>query len=407
MPNLTYEQIRDATAGEAVALRSVTSLQPAGGRGDKVFPPTYAVDSRAEHRYAVEERQVGDEVMRTVLLDSVASQANRAELALLAGWEDGELGFPVAYVDFMADDELADIGKLTVLEAPHRIADAIFRDSLLDGTLFRLSNIGRAITNAHSRDATALFRYSPTALLFGMWDSTGPKGGGGSKFQRAYVSEIVGFNATVGRKVGSRIDPLQIERDAAVAFQHRDPEQRWTLDESDAARDKKGNPIKAGADGRPAEINHGNIAPSINTLSGGVTISEATQTIVISLAAPRRLRFAGQSRAAEDAARTAIAALGVAAVAYQHEMDYDLRSRCLLVPQHSPRLEVITRDGSEPEVVGVDRATSADLLRQAAEEAQQAGLGWTTSEFRLEPAPKLVQLIKQSRRVSADKPLSG
>jgi len=131
------------------------------------------------------------------------------------------------------------------------------------------------------------------------------------------------------------------------------------------------------------------------------------QTIVISLAALRRLRFAGRSRTAEDAARTAIAALGVAAVAYQHEMDYDLRSRCLLVPQHSPRLEMIKRDGSEPEVVGVGRATSADLLGRAAEEAQQAGLGWTTSELRLEPAPKLVQLIKQSRQVSADKPLSG
>jgi len=70
-------------------------------------------------------------------------------------------------------------------------------------------------------------------------------------------------------------------------------------------------------------------------------------------------------------------------------------------------LEMIKRDGSDPEVVGVDRVTSADLLRRAAEEAQQAGLGWTTSELRLEPAPKLVQLIKQSRQVSADKPLSG
>ena len=407
MPNLTYELLYEAVAGGAVALRSKTTLQPAGGPGDKIFPPTYAVDSRAEHRYAVEKRQTGDEVKTTVLLDSVASQANRAELALLAGWEDGELCFPVAYVDFMADKEVADIGRLTVLEAPHRIADAIFRDSLLNGTLFRLSNIGRAITNAHIRDATALFQYSPTALLFGVWDSTGPKGGLGSKFQRAYVSEIVGFNATVGRKVGSRIDPLQIERDAAIAFQHTEVEQRWTLDESRAARDKKGKPITAGTDGRPAEINHGNIAPSIDTLSGGVTISEARQSIIISLAALRRIRFAGQSRVAEDAARTAIAALGVAAVAYQHEMDYDLRSRCLLVPQHPPRLEMIRRDGSEPEVVGVDRSTSADLLRQAAEQARQEGLGWTTSELRLEPAPKLVQLIKQSRQLSAEKPLSG
>ena len=83
MPDLTFEQLRDATAGGSVALRSVTRLQPAGGPGDKVFPPTYAVEGRAEHKYAAEERHVDGRVVHTVLLDSVASQANRAELALL------------------------------------------------------------------------------------------------------------------------------------------------------------------------------------------------------------------------------------------------------------------------------------------------------------------------------------
>ena len=151
----------------------------------------------------MEERQVGDgdSVATTVLLDSVASQANRAELALLEGWERGALLFPVPYVDFSDDGGVTDYDKLTVLEAPHRLADAIFRDSLLDGTLFRLSDVGRAITDATPRNATDLYRYSPTSLLFGMWDSTGPKGGLGSKFQRAYVSEIVGFDAKVGNKV--------------------------------------------------------------------------------------------------------------------------------------------------------------------------------------------------------------
>ena len=217
MSNITFERLRDAVAGDAVALRSRTSLQPAGGEGDKVFPPSYAVGERAAHKYAVEERQVGDgdEISVTVLLDSVASQANRAELALLDGWEQGELVFPVPFVDFSDHGDVTDYEKLTVLEAPHRLADAIFRDSLLDGTLFRLSDVGRAITDATPRNAMALFRYSPTSLLFGMWDSTGPKGGLGSKFQRAYVSEIVGFDAQIGKKVGSRIDPLQIEKVAS------------------------------------------------------------------------------------------------------------------------------------------------------------------------------------------------
>ncbi|MDE0170100.1 MAG: type I-U CRISPR-associated RAMP protein Csb1/Cas7u [bacterium] len=400
MAELTFERLRDAVAGDAVALRSRTTLQPAGGQGDKVFPPTYAVAQNAEHRYAVEERHHDGKVSTSVLLDSVASQANRAELALLEGWESGELKFPVPLVDFGQEREIGDIGRLTVLEAPHRLADAIFRDSLLGGTLFRLSDAGRAITDAQPRNATALFQYSPTALVFGMWDSTGPKGGLGSKFQRAYVSEIVGLDAQIGKKVGSRLDPLQIEREAVARqiFIHKDPDQVWTLEHSEAAR-KKGKPEIKG-DGRPAEINHGNIAPSIDTDAGGVTISQAVQTTVLSLAALRRLRFSGHSRAAEIAARTAVAALGVASIAYQHEMDYDLRSRCLLIPEHPPRVELVGRDGSPAEVVTIDRHAARNILDRASSHASDEGIGWQTDEMVMVPAPKLVELIKRSRALS-------
>lgn len=398
MAKLTINLLRDAVAGGAVALRSIMRLQPADGPGGKVFPPSYAVN--AEHKYAVEERQVGDRLVTTVLLDSVASQANRAELALKEGWEEGELQFPVPYVDFTGESDVDDLGKITVLDAPHRFADAIFRDSLLDGTLFRLSDIGRAITDASPRNAEAIFRYAPTALLFGQWDSTGPKGGLGSKFQRAYVSEIVGLDAQVGRKVGSRIDPLQIEKAAAIAYDHKDPQQVWTLDEDEAAIEK-GKPKKAGSDGRPSEINHGNIAPSIDSQAGGVTISEARQTTVISLAALRRLRFAGLSRDAEVAARTAVAALGVAAIAYGYENDHDLRSRCLLVPEHPPTLQMVGRDGSTPEPVEVDRESAAQLLSEASTQAAQAGVGWEEGQISLTPAPKLIELLRRSREVSA------
>ena len=402
MAELTIERLSEAVAGGAVALRSIMRLQPVDGPGGKVFPPTYAVT--AEHKYAVEERQVDDRVVTTVLLDSVASQANRAEFALLEGWEAGDLSFPVPYVDFTDEPGVEDLGRITVLQAPHRLADAIFRDSLLGGTLFRLSDIGQAITEARPGNATDLFRYAPTALLFGQWDSTGPKGGLGSKFQRAYVSEIVGLDAKIGRKVGSRIDPLQIERDAAVVYEHADAQQRWTLDPEEAAQDK-GKPKPAGGDGRPSEINHGNIAPSIDSQAGGVTIAEAKQTTVLSLAALRRLRFVGKSRDAEVAARTAIAALGVAAIAYGHEADHDLRSRCLLIPQHPPVIEMVGRDGGSPDVVSVDRESAAQLLSEAAALAARSGNAWEEAEIALKPAPKLVELLRRSREVSAREPV--
>lgn len=414
MSHLSFERLRDAVAGDSVALRSRITLQPAGGEGDKVFPPSYAVDSRSEHKYAVEERQIGntDQVSTTVLLDSVASQANRAELALLEGWECGELAFPVPFVDFSGDGGLTEYEKLTVLEAPHRLADAIFRDSLFDGTLFRLSDVGRAITDATPRNATELFRYSPTSLLFGMWDSTGPKGGSGSKFQRAYVSEIVGFDAKVGKKVGSRIDPLKIERVSSRdrMYNSKDHSEVWTHDPDSAERDGKGNPAHAsrgsasGEAGQPSKINHGNIPPSIDALAGGVTISSAQQTTVISFAALRRLRFKGYAREAETFARTAIAALGVAAIAYQHEMDFDLRSRCLLLPTHTPQLELLHRDGSAGEVVEVARDSSAQILSEAAAHSAKAGLDWHSSELRLVPAPKLLELIRRSQKASKTEP---
>ena len=43
-----------------------------------------------------------------------------------------------------------------------------------------------------------------------MWDWLGPRGGLGAKFQRALVSEIIGWEAHDGVKTRSRIDPLQV-----------------------------------------------------------------------------------------------------------------------------------------------------------------------------------------------------
>ena len=62
------------------------------------------------------------------------------------------------------------------------IADALLRDSVLEGTPFRHTKVGTEVTDARPNHATAMFKYCPTALVFGVWDSTGPKGGLGAKF---------------------------------------------------------------------------------------------------------------------------------------------------------------------------------------------------------------------------------
>ncbi|MDI9631436.1 MAG: CRISPR-associated protein (Cas_GSU0053) [Acidobacteria bacterium ADurb.Bin051] len=388
---LTLQTIEAALAGQAAAFRATTDYQPAGGQGDKVFPPTYE-----DGKYAVETRLIGNEEVSAVLLDSVQSQANRMEIALREAWEEGDLPLPVISVDFA---ELA--GKVTSLDAPHRIADAILRDSLLADTPFRETDAGKALAAASVRNATGLFGVAPSALLFGLWDSTGPKGGMGAKFQRAIVSEIVGLHAITGKKTSSRIDPLQIQIKAGTLYE-ADNAFGWTLEESEARRTEKKEPKKLGEKGRPSEANHGNITPT--TTDGGVTISKAQQITVLSLIALRRLRFPLNGKTdpqVELAARTVLAALGLFAATRIREQGADLRSRCVLFATGAPEWELLAAPGATPEVFAPSSRDLLDIVRSAVARARELGLPWQSEELVLQPSDGLRNLVYRSQQLSS------
>ena len=87
---LTIELLRNFVARDAVAIRGTATLEPAGGPGDKVFPPTHSVrgkkdedlwrmrpDERRGIKYAFETRRINGSDVACVLIDSVQSQANR------------------------------------------------------------------------------------------------------------------------------------------------------------------------------------------------------------------------------------------------------------------------------------------------------------------------------------------
>ena len=397
---LTLDRLAQALEGRDAALRLTVTLQPAGGEGDKVFPPTYEGG-----RYAVERRRIGAEEVETVLLDSVASQANRMEQALRDAWESERLELPNLTVDFAPHPH---IGTLTALDVPHRVADAILRDSLLGDKLFRDSEAGRSFTLARPGSARALFEICPTALLFGVWDSTGPAGGLGAKFARALVSEIVGLDAVAGKKVSSRLDPLQITSGAAVIYEH--PTEGWTLDPTQAKKDdKKKEPLKKGKEGKPSEINHGNVTPTIED-TGGYTVREARQLAVLSLAGLRRLRFpsgetaragsaAGLSpeRQGQDrAARLVLATLGLVAMRLQLEQGFDLRSRCQLVPACPPVFELISSAGEPPEAFSVSVEQALSLYAQAVVQVRALGFQYRKEALALKPSPKLMTLVQKS-----------
>lgn len=410
-----YDRLHDAVTGAVAAFRTRVKLQPAGGEGDKVFPPTYSGAV-----YATEKRRLPGwpDPVECVLLDSVQSQANRIEEALQDAVDEGRISIPVIEVDFSeipvvepretGEGLFEPIGRVTSLQAPHRAADAILRDSEDEnGVAFRETPAGKKISFANLRNATPLFEICPTALLLGLWDSTGPKGGLGTKFQRALASEIIGVDASYGTKTSSRIDPLAIRKDAAIIYET--PDRGWTLSPAEAAQEKK-KPVLKGKDGKPSEANHGNIVPSLSAVSrdgvplaGGVTIAYAEQVTVISLPALRRLHFPIDGKVTPEvnhAARTVLAALGLCGAVLAAERGLDLRSRCLLWPTAPLRWELLDRPGNATEPFELDAPAAIQLLAKAVGRAKAVGLPWMDQPLKLRPAKKLVELVRKSQEMA-------
>jgi CRISPR-associated protein Csb1 len=403
---LTLAVVDEAVRGTAAAFRCRRRLQPAGGPGDKVFPPTFAGAV-----YAVEKRRIPGraEPVPCVLLDSVQSQANRMELALQEAVDAGRLKLPLVVVDFSEFDPTGDIeadeaagrliekvGRITSLQVPHRLADAIFRDSELDGVRFRRSERGKALNTVSLSNATPLFELCPTALIFGMWDSTGPKGGLGPKFERAMVSEIVGIGAQWEedyRNRGVRRDPLEISKNVPVF------------------RDEYGALQRVAETGekktiRPSEINHSSVP--FESPNSGVTIEYAEQTTTLSLICLRRLRFPLDGRTDPEvdvAARTVLAALGLTAATLAFETGTDLRSRCLLWPDGPMVWELLDRPGEEPRRFSLTGDAAVDLLEEAVKAARERGLPWPEEPLVLKPSAELVKLVRLSQLENARKPV--
>ncbi len=398
MTAITLGVLKSAVAGNAAAFRRVVELQPAGGNGDKIFPPTY-MSGDVAGVYANEKRRVGDEIVDCVLLDSVQSQANRMELALLDAWRNRQkpedFPLPIIIVDFK-ESIVPDVGQITSLELPHRIADAILRDSLFENTPFRETQIGLQLNQISPRNATPLFAYCPTALLFGMWDSAGPRGGMGAKFARAIVSEITGVGVVQGVRTSSRIDPLQIYKESGPVY--RMPNGDWTLD-----ADKAAVVAKKKKELRPSEVNHGNIPPTVT--SGGVTIEKAIQTTVLSLPALRRQYFPVENdksiKETDDCARTVLAALALCAATLATEQGYDLRSRCQLIPITSTTWELLGGHGEASTTYSLSARESIELFKEAVEEIKTTKLPWSLDEITLQPRQELAKLVKNSHELAA------
>jgi CRISPR-associated protein Csb1 len=184
--------------------------------------------------------------------------------------------------------------------------------------------------------------------------------------------------------------------------------------------------------GRPSEINHSNVVPDYarydwkgpeqeikspdplrpgenvrkgNIKVGGVTIDYAEQTTVLSLSALRRLRFpinGEPSTEADQAARTVLAALALAAVAHQmNPPDYFLRSNCQLIVENLPAFELVrTATDVTPFTLTANDADA--LFADAVRQAKKLHLPWREKKVVLQPKKALVDLVKRSRELGGD-----
>ncbi len=388
-----FSQIGQYLHSAHAGLRVRVDLQPAGGSGDKFLPPTYEGGS-----YAEEERLLNGQMEKTVLVNSVASEAARLEAALKQGLEEKEVNFPVVSL------KIDGWGTLYELDLAHRLFDAYLLHSEVNGNPFWESEAGREVHSFERPAATGLYRHSPVTLLFGGWDThslTDKSRSWRFRFPRTLVSEIVAYGISPqGKGVSSKGDPFNLTGTIYEAQQGT-----WTPAQAAAKKDDNGQPVKFQKTGQPSILGFGQITPSFvkedgTGKPGGYTAREIRQIAVLSFPALRRLRFPGEPGGSNDeerneAARAVLAAMGLYAISKAHTEGHWLRSRCHLVAQGVPELEFIRADGAVEKLSLPEPKVAAGALKAAIAAAERKGLEWRKQPLVAKPSQPLIELIRQ------------
>lgn len=371
MTELSLDVLTDKVDNSEVALvRIAASYQPGAGVGSRVFPPTFPVIGN-ESPYLIEARVRSGEKVEAAVLDQVPSQANRAEEAIKSAQQN--MGVKVPLLRLTHDGATSVV--ITGFDAPHRIFDAYWRDSLLDGVKFDKTELGKSLQAASLDDARPLLLHDPGSISYGSWNSH--RKGRQAKFPRLYASEIVGWNPVEGKRKAGRMDPLNL-----VGTRDGDGDE-WNYSAT-GAKSKNG---------KLSEIGHGNVAP--NSAHGGVTITEATRFATVSLTALSRVRFGSWNAEQQHAARVLLAAFALLGdrLAFGGAGLW-LRSGCDLVVEEET-MEWIGRGGVvEPLSLTVDGAVQ--LYEAARVAAQDVGVELALEPVELTPSPSLAKAIDYS-----------
>jgi CRISPR-associated protein Csb1 len=287
-----------------VALVLKEHLSPVEGEGGVFFPPTYANERQP---YNIDELSDGTKV---VTVDSVGSQANRMEPVFGSGPSGNqELSKLVPQITI----HIAEGKRVSLLEAGHRLGDAIVRSS-------SLRDRGREAfeTFLSTGDAAKIAKLAPTSLVFGVWDSRDTQ----AKLPRLVQSVIRAWNVDVLHRSAQYVPPIDY---AAMDV--------FSEEEKQTSESNPKSPLaQRGFVPVPSTDGHG----------GVIARGPIVRDVIINLVALRRLHAAENP----DALRRYI--LGLCLVAATEPLDGFLRQGCLLVlnPEQPRGWEEVARDGT-------------------------------------------------------------
>lgn len=303
-----------------VALVRREFLMPVEGRDAVFFPPTYAGD---KNPYNIDELSDGTKV---VTVDSVGSQANRMEPIFR---EDPELRKLVPQIEI----ELPDKKRVSILEAGHRLGDAIVRASTLRDDA---NEAFKAFLT--TGDVEKIAKLAPTSIVFGAWDSRDTQ----AKLPRLVQSVIRAWDVDQLKRSAQYTPP--VDYSAYNVFSEEEKEKSENNPKSPLAQ-RGFVPV-------PATETHGGV------IARGPIVRDLT----INLVALRRLR-------AENEKALQRYILGLALVVATEPLDGFLRAGCLLVPDPEKKAswEEVQRTGERTEIE-LSNEAARDFARVMASE---------------------------------------
>lgn len=313
-----------------VALTLKQELLPVEGQGGVVFPPTYA-----EIGYNIDT--LGDGT-RLATIDSVGSQANRLEPLFKAAAEGRAENKLASLVPQIAIDVGKSRGPVSILEAGHRLGDAIIRASTLKEAAREAFE-----TWLRDDDATQIAKLAPTSLVFGVWDSRDTS----AKLPRILQSVIRAWNVDKLTRSAQYAPP--VDYSALEVFSEEE--------QAKASNDAKSPLAQRGFVHVPAPAGPG----------GVVARGPIVRDITINLIALRRLE------AKDKGAQLRRYVLGLSLAAATAPFEGFLRQGCLLTldPDKAGTWQTVRRDGKREAV----ELTAERAFEYASEAAKTFGIG--------------------------------